>query len=184
LRAADQEEQMRSSSLATAVLVLGAVGVSVSTQDRPDAVSGTITRTFSIVVNTQLTGDVTCAVADGTPCFSFAVPGVELRLNGYTMTGKGDPVTGCGGAVTPGEVGITTNAQRGAVVRGPGLVQRFRNHGVQVAASDGARIEGITVSTNCGSGIFVPATSFNTLVQENTALRNGSSNPGLSCGGI
>jgi len=175
---------MRTSLLATAVLVLGAVSVSVTTQDRPDRVSGTITRTFSIVANTELGGDITCAVADGTPCFSFAVPGIELRLNGYTVTGKGDPVTGCGGAVTTGEVGITTNAQRGVVVRGPGLIQRFRNHGVQVAASDGARIEGITVSTNCGSGIFVPATSFNTVVQENTAVRNGSSNPGLSCGGI
>jgi hypothetical protein len=175
---------MRTSLLATAVLVLGAVSVSVTTQDRPDSISGTITRTFSIVANTQLVGDVTCAVPDGTPCFSFAAPGVELRLNGYTVTGKGDPVTGCGGAVTAGEVGITTNAQRAVVVRGPGLIQRFRNHGVQVAGSDGARIEGITVSTNCGSGIFVPATSFNTLVQENTAIRNGFGNPGLSCGGI
>ena len=175
---------MRTSLLMTAVLVLVAVSVGVSSQSPSDTVSGTITRTFTIVANTQLTGDITCAVADGTPCLSFAVPGVELRLNGYTVTGKGDPVTGCGGAVTAGEVGITTNGQRGVVVRGPGLVQRFRNHGVQVAASDGARIEGITVSTNCGSGIFVPAASFNTVVQENTATRNGSSNPGLSCGGI
>jgi len=175
---------MRTPMLATAVLVLGAVSVTVTTQSRPDAVSGTITRTFSIVANTEVTGDITCAVADGTPCLSFAAPGVELRLNGHTITGKGDPVTGCGGAVTNGEVGITTNAQNAVVVRGPGLVQRFRSHGVQVAASDGARIEGLTVSTNCGSGIFVPASSFNTLVQDNTAVRNGSSNPGLSCGGI
>ena len=175
---------MRTPLLATAVLVLAAVSVNVTTQSRPDTVSGTITRTFSIVATTDVTGDITCAVADGTPCLSFAAPGVELRLNGYTVTGKGDPVTGCGGAVTTGEVGIHTNAQNAVVVRGPGLVQRFRNHGVQVAGSDGARIEGITVSTNCGSGIFIPATSFNTLVQENTTVRNGSSNPGLSCGGI
>ncbi|HEX8031087.1 MAG TPA: hypothetical protein VF491_21615 [Vicinamibacterales bacterium] len=175
---------MRTRVLVTALLVVGGVSVGLTRQGRPDVVSGTISRTFSIVANTELTGDVTCNVADGTPCFSFAVPGVELRLNGYTLTGKGDPTTGCGGAVTTGEVGITTNGQSTVVVRGPGLVQRFRNHGVQVAASNGARIEGITVSTNCGSGIFVPGTSFNTLVQENTALRNGSSAPGLSCGGI
>src|SRR5688572_3249314 len=143
---------MRTAVLATAVLVLGAVSVSVTTQSRSDAVSGTLTRTFSIVADTEVTGDITCAVADGTPCLSFAASGVELRLNGFTITGKGDPVTGCGGAVTPGEVGITTNGQRTVVVRGPGLIQRFRNHGVQVAGSDGARIEGITVSTNCGSG--------------------------------
>ena len=175
---------MRVRSLVTALLVVGAVSVGLTRQGRPDVVSGSLTRTFSIVTTTDLTGDVTCNVADGTPCFSFAVPGVELRLNGFTVTGKGDPNTGCGGAVTTGEVGITTNGQNTVVVRGPGLVQRFRNHGVQVAASNGARIEGVTVSTNCGSGIFVPATSFNTLVEANTAVRNGSTNPGLSCGGI
>lgn len=175
---------MRARLLATTLLVLGAVPVGFSMQSRPDAVSGTITRTFSIVANTQLTGDVTCAVADRTPCLSFTVPGVELRLNGFTITGKGDAITGCGGAVTPGEVGITTNAQNGVVVTGPGLIQRFRNHGVQVVGSNGARIEGVTVSTNCGSGIFVLPTAFNTLVQENTAVRNGASIPGLSCGGI
>lgn len=175
---------MRARVLATTLLILGAVASGFTMQGRPDAVSGTITRTFSIVADTVLTGDLTCTVADGTPCLSFAVPGVELRLNGYTLTGKGDPVTGCGGAVTAGEVGITTNTQTNVVVRGPGLIQRFRHHGVQVAGSNGARIEGVTVSTNCGSGIFVPATSFNTLVQENTAVRNGASAPGLSCGGI
>ena len=175
---------MRTRLLATAVLVLGAAAVGITTQSRPDTVSGTITRTFQIIANTEVTGDVTCAVPDGAPCLSFAVPDVELRLNGFTVTGRGDPVTGCGGAVTTGEVGVTTNAQRGVVVRGPGLIQRFRNHGVQVARSSGARIEGVTVSTNCGSGIFVLASSFDTLVQENTAIRNGASAPGLACGGI
>lgn len=175
---------MKTPLLATALIVLGGVTTGFSMQDRPDALSGTITRTFSIVANTVVTGDVTCAVPDGTPCLSFAVPGVELRLNGYTLTGKGDPITGCGGAATPGEVGITTNGQRAVVVRGPGLIRQFRNHGVLVAGSNGARIEGITVSTNCGSGIFVPGSSFETLIQENTAVRNGASAPGLSCGGI
>ena len=170
--------------LATAVLVLGTAAVGFTIQTRPDTVSGTITRTFQIIANTAVTGDVTCAVPDGAPCLSFAVANVELRLNGFTVTGRGDPVTGCGGAVTTGEVGLTTNGQSGVVVRGPGLIQRFRNHGVQVARSSGARIEGVTVSTNCGSGIFVMASSFDTLVQENTAIRNGASAPGLACGGI
>ena len=170
--------------LATAVLVFGAMTVGFTTQSRPDTVSGTLSRTFSIVANTDLTGDVTCAVADGTPCFSFAVGGVELRLNGFSITGKGDAVMGCGGGVTAGEVGITTNAQSGIAVSGPGLVQRFRNHGIQVTGSSHARIAGVTVSTNCGSGIFVVGNSFNTMVEENTALRNGTSAPGLACGGI
>ena len=80
------------------------------TQAPLDRVSGTLTRTYSIVADTELTGDVTCAVADATPCFSFAVPGVGLRLNGFTVTGKGDPVTGCGGTPTKGEIGIRPTA--------------------------------------------------------------------------
>ena len=175
---------MRARLLVTTLLILGGVGTAFTMQARPDAVSGTITRTFSIVANTVLTGDVICAVADGTACLSFAAPGVELRLNGYTITGKGDASTGCGGAVTNGEVGIHTNAQNSVVVRGPGLIQRFRHHGVHVGGSTDARVEGVTVSTNCGSGIFVQATAFNSLIQENTAVRNGASAPGLACGGI
>jgi hypothetical protein len=108
----------------------------------------------------------------------------SLRLNGYTITGKGDPVAGCGGAVTAGEIGVSTCGQSRVTVRGPGLIQRFRNHGVQVVGSTDARVEGLTVSTNCGSGIFVLASSFGALVESNTSVRNGSSMPGLACGGI
>ena len=67
---------------------------------------------------------------------------------------------------------------------GPGLIQRFRGHGVQVTGSTEARVEGLTVSTNCGSGIFVLATSFDALVEGNTTLRNGSTVAGAACGGI
>jgi Periplasmic copper-binding protein (NosD) len=170
--------------LATALIVVGAVGVSSMKQPRPDRVSGTLTRTYTIVADTELVGDVTCAVADATPCFSFSVPGVELRLNGFTATGKGDPVTGCAGTPTTGEVGVSTNGQSQVTVRGPGLIQRFRGHGVQVTGSTNARVEGLTVSTNCGSGIFILASSFSTLVEGNTSLRNGSSVAGAACGGI
>ena len=175
---------MRTRVLLTALLIVGAVSVGLTRQARPDSVAGTITRTFSIVADTELTGDVTCDVANGTPCFSFTVPGVQLRLKGFTVTGKGDPITGCGGAVTAGEVGITTNGQSRVLVSGPGLIQRFRHHGLQVAASFDTRVEGLTVSTNCGSGIFVLASSVGTLIEGNTAVRNGSSVAGQSCGGI
>ena len=117
---------MRTRVLLTALLIVGAVSVGLTRQGRPDSVSGTITRTFSIVANTDLTGDVTCEVADGTPCFSFTVPDVELRLKGFTVTGKGNPTTGCGGTVTAGEVGVTTNGQDRVGISGPGLIQRFK----------------------------------------------------------
>jgi hypothetical protein len=148
-----------------------------------DRVSGVLTSTFVIVDNTDLIGDVRCDVANNTPCFSFGVPGVELRLNGFTITGKGDPVTGCGGPSTTGaESGVSTNGMSRVGVRGPGLVQRFRGDGVTVGGSTDARVEDLTISTNCFSGIRVLGTSFGTLVQNITAVRNGS--PTASCGGI
>ena len=148
-----------------------------------DRVSGVITTTYVMVEDTDLIGDVTCNVANNTPCFSFGAPNIELRLNGFTMTGRGDAITGCAGASTAGgEAGILTNGMARAVVRGPGLVQRFRGDGVLVNASVDARIELVTASTNCMSGIRVAPTSFGTVVQGNIAVRNGSS--AAQCGGI
>jgi hypothetical protein len=149
-----------------------------------DRISGTISRTYMLVEDTDLVGDVTCAVADATPCFSFGAPNIELRLNGYTITGRADAITGCGGAATPNEAGVITNSMPGVVVRGPGLIQRFRGDGVTVGGSRDARVENLTLSTNCMSGVRVLATSFGTLIEGNVAVRNGSSNPGLVCGGI
>ena len=175
--------QARGWPITTAGLVLAALVSASVAPLAEDRVSGLITRTYVIVEDTELTGDVTCNVTGGA-CFSFGASAVQLRLNGYTITGKADPVTGCGGAITAAEVGITTNAQSEVTIRGPGLVQRFRNHGVAVAASRSARVEGITASTNCAAGIFVAATSFDTLVEGNVSVRNGSTAPGFSCGGI
>ena len=148
-----------------------------------DSVSGLITRTYVIVEDTDLTGDVTCDVT-GAPCFSFGAAGVELRLNGFSITGKADAITACGGAVTAGEGGISTNNQNEVTVRGPGLVQRFRQHGVWVAGSRDARVENITASTNCAAGVFVAANSFGTIVEGNVAIRNGATAAGFSCGGV
>lgn len=166
-----------------AIATLTAIAFFESTAWASDRISGLITRTYMIVEDTDLVGDVTCDVGSS-PCFSFGAPDVELRLNGFTITGRADAVTGCGGATFAAEVGITTNSRSNVSVRGPGLLQRFRGFGVLVAGSTNARVVDLTVSTNCASGIFVPATSFGTLVEGNIAVRNGSSTPGFTCGGI
>ena len=147
-----------------------------------DRVSGTLTQTYVIVEDTDLIGDVTCNVANNIPCFSFGAPGVELRLNGFTVTGRGDPFTGCGGVSSAGESGVTTNGLSRVAVRGPGLVQRFRGDGVTVIGSIDARVEDLTTSTNCMSGVRIVGTSFGTLVQNVVSVRNGATGP--PCGGI
>lgn len=172
-----------SSCTSVALTVIAATVLIGQTAWADERVSGTITRTFLITESTDLVGDVTCDVGSSA-CFAFAAPGLELRLNGFVITGKADPITGCGGASFAGEVGITTNGQRNVGIRGPGLVQRFRLHGVAVVGSTGARVEELTASTNCGSGVFVAATAFDTLVQGVVAVRNGSSQAGFACGGI
>jgi hypothetical protein len=149
-----------------------------------DRVSGVLTGTYVIVEDTDLVGDVQCNVPNNTACFSFGASGVELRLNGFSITGRGDAVTGCGGTTGPNEFGITTNSMNRVSVRGPGIVKQFRADGVFIIGSADSRVVDLTLSTNCMSGIRIAATSFGTLVENNVAVRNGASNPGLSCGGI
>lgn len=172
------------SRLVAVAIAASAFTLFASAASAADEVGGVITRTYLIVEDTDLVGDVICDVGSS-PCFSFGASGVELRLNGFTITGKADAAVGCAGPGNlPGEFGVTTNARDNVVVRGPGVVQRFGNHGVFVTGSSNTRVEGLTVSTNCGSGILVAANSFGTLVAGNVAVRNGSARAGFSCGGI
>ena len=172
---------MKHRSWKVAMATLTAIAFFESTAWAADRVSGLITRTYVIVEDTELVGDVTCDVGSSA-CFSFGASNVELRLNGFTITGKADAVTGCGGETFPAEVGIATNRSSNVSVRGPGLLQRFRSHGVRVFGSTNARIVLLTVSTNCAAGIFVAGNSFGTLVEGNIAVRTGSST--FTCGGI
>src|SRR5687768_8936981 len=53
-------------------------------------ISGVIATTKVIYEDSRLVGDVTCTTAAG-PCIDFGVSGITLRLNGFTMTGPGNP---------------------------------------------------------------------------------------------
>jgi nitrous oxidase accessory protein NosD len=144
-------------------------------------IRGTIATTLTITEDSQLVGDVTCTMT-GTPCIVFGASGITLKLNNFSMTGQANPTTGCSGGQTAGEVGILINGLRGNIVQGPGVVQRFRAHGIQISsASSRTLVTVVTVSTNCLSGIFVSASSDNE-VEGNVAVRNG--NATAACGGI
>ena len=143
-------------------------------------IGGTISTTLTIYEDSELVDDVTCTVT-GAPCIAFGASGISLKLNGFTMTGRADAETGCGGSSTPAEFGIDVNGQGDVVIRGPGLVQRFRNQGIRLLNSIGSKVSRVTVSTNCTAGIIVVGGSQNELT-ENIAARNG--NGGIPCGGI
>lgn len=146
-------------------------------------ISGTISTTKTIQQNSRLVGDVTCTVT-GAPCIAFGASHIELRLNGFTITGQADPTNGCSGARVANEHGISTNSQADVEIRGPGVVQRFRANGVFFAGTLLGKVEGVTASTNCISGILINPTSSRITVGANIAVRNGNSTPGFACGGI
>jgi parallel beta-helix repeat protein len=143
-------------------------------------ISGIISATRTIMDDSKLVGDVICTVTGG-PCIAFGASGLTLDLNGFSITGLGDPLTGCAGSSAAGEIGIDVNGLKDVVIRGLGLVQLFRNHGIRLNNSTGARVTDVTASTNCLAGIFVPGGTGNVL-ERNVAIRNGHLiSP---CGGI
>ena len=143
-------------------------------------ISGIITTTLTITDNSKLVGDVVCTVTGG-PCIAFGASGLTLDLNGYSMTGLGDPLAGCAGPAGPGENGILVNALKDIVIRGLGVVQQFRTQGIVINNSTGVTVTGVTMSTNCASGVIVIGGSDH-LLEGNVSVRNGS--PGAPCGGI
>ena len=180
-------------SAAVTVIILGLTVVALARVSPPQAppeetISGTISATRIITQNASLVGDVTCTV-QAAPCIQFGAPNIKLNLNGFTITGLGDPSTGCQGnqappASVPGfpEVGVIANGQSDLTIQGPGLVQRFRGTGI-LLTNNSSRIlvTQVTVSTNCNSGIHLIG-AFDSRVEANVSVRNGTTL--IPCGGL
>jgi len=143
-------------------------------------ISGTVATTLTITENSRLVGDVTCTVS-GLPCLDIVASNVTLDLNSFSITGLADPQTGCaGGGALLTENGIQILNQTGVTILGPGVVQRFRNHGIRINGSTGTHITGVTTATNCYSGIIVAGAS--NVLESNISIANG--NLTSACGGI
>jgi hypothetical protein len=161
---------------------LGVLFVSVGSVQASD-IGGTISTTLTITEDSQLVDDVTCTVTSA-PCIAIAGPNVTLELNGFTMTGQADAQTACaGGAPSFSENGVDVESQTGGgiSISGPGLIQRFRGPGIFLHNSTGVTVTGVTLSTNCFSGILVVGGSDHQ-ISSNVSVRNG--NPVAPCGGI
>jgi hypothetical protein len=166
----------------TAVLVFCCSAAAGGGAQPAVALSGTIATTLSLTSDAELVGDVTCTMT-GAPCIRIEAPGVTLRLNGFTITGRGDPALGCSGGVTGNEHGIVVSGQRAVDIRGPGIVQRFRGQGILIGGfSTRVLVRQVTTSTNCLSGIIVTGGASDNDLEANIAVRNG--NTSAPCGGI
>jgi hypothetical protein len=159
-----------------------------------EEVCGVIATTLVITENTRLACDVVCTNATG-PCIQFGRDNITLWLNGFTMTGPADPAgaapTGCasspafGPPPNPGPFpfdGISTAGFDNVKIRGPGMVQRFRRHGVFVFDSERSIVQEVTSHYNCFSGIFMGFAHENDII-DNVSVRNGAASGAAPCGG-
>ena len=153
-------------------------------------VCGLIPATLVITENTRLACDVQCVNTTG-PCIQFGNDNITLWLNGFTMSGPASPPAGCatspafGPPPSPGPFpfdGISTAGFDHVRIRGPGMVQTFRRHGIFVFDTEDAIVENVTSHYNCFSGIFLGLADDN-YISENVSVRNGSASAAAPCGG-
>jgi parallel beta-helix repeat protein len=140
-------------------------------------ISGNISTTLTIYNDSELVGDVKCMVA-GNPCIDFGASGIKLRLNGFTIT---EDITGCTSG-TSSQDGIDVASVHDVAIVGPGLVQKFGGFGIGVFSSSKVRVEGVTASDSCFSGIIL-VSSMDSDIARNVFVRNSSGSEGAPCGG-
>ena len=163
-------------------------------------ICGVIPTTLTIFENSKLTCDVRCLQLDNGPCINFGAPGIKLELNGFTMTAitgtlqepgpPNEPPNICsGGPLGPGAPGgpdgIAAVGQNDIVIHGPGMIQKFRRHGIFLTGLTKATVKKLVTNHNCFSGLLMggvlPVTE--TLVEEIVSVRNASGSGPSPCGG-
>jgi hypothetical protein len=176
-----------------AAFVFGAVPAQGG--DDPNEIQGVIPGTLIIHEDSELTGDVQCLqTGPPGPCIQFGRRGIELDLNGFTMTGPANEPLGTGCATGAGGIpdfapydGIYSAFDR-VKIEGPGVVQRMRRHGIAYQGTttdpvEKAVVEGVTSHQNCFSGIWLVMVN-KSLVDGVVSARNSAASAGRPCGGV
>ena len=154
-------------------------------------ISGNISATMTITEDSQLVGDVTCAVpltvSGANPCIAFGADHIQLRLNGHTITGPVDGPTepnNCSfGTDSMFGVGILASGRSGVKIVGPGVIQKFERWGILLVSSDHVTVRKITATRNCWSGMQTSGASESNF-EENVWANNAAGSHGAGCGGI
>jgi parallel beta-helix repeat protein len=153
--------------------------------------SGTISSTVTITEDSQLVGDVTCAVPltvpGANPCIAFGADHVKLRLNGHTITGPVDAPIEPTNCSFPTDsmfgVGILVNGRTDVKIAGPGVIQKFERWGILLLSSDHVKVRKVTATRNCWSGMQTIGTSESNF-EESIWANNAAGSHGAACGGI
>jgi hypothetical protein len=153
-------------------------------------ISGPIAVTKTIVEDSQLVGDVTCAPT-ATPCIDFGASHITLRLNGFSITGPAEPdnpasANSCPTVQPANADGIRILNQTHAQVVGPGIVQRFRRHGLFIVGIAGVSTEitirHLTSHHNCFSGLLTNGVS-DSVFEDSVSVKNAGNSGNSPCGG-
>jgi hypothetical protein len=174
----------QSRTIWTAALLLGFV---VAGPAGAENISGTITTTKFITEDSELVGHVTCTMTTE-PCIDLAASHITLRLNGFTMTGSADPEAGVCNPTSgnPPADGIRTLNVTNVRIVGPGMIQKFRRHGILIVGQAGintrATVSDVTSHHNCFSGILTNTMSFSRITGV-VSVRNAIQSGAAPCGG-
>jgi Periplasmic copper-binding protein (NosD) len=169
------------------VLVLSLVCAFTGGTAYAEDISGTITTTRFITENSRLVGNVICQTTTE-PCIDLAANHITLQLNGFTITGPAEPEAGVCNATSgpPMADGIRINNFNNVRIIGPGMVQRFRRHGIFVVGQIGVRsrltIDRVTSNHNCFSGLLTNMMS-SSVVSNVVSVRNAIHSGAAPCGG-
>ena len=179
--------------LARVVLAAAVCLSSYAAAATAEDLSGVIAVTKVIVENSQLVGDVTCTMT-AAPCIQFGAPNITLRLNGHSITGTANPddTTTCqptsGPPLADGISNGTSAAtsQAGVRIIGPGVVQKFRRHGILIFGTTGTStnvtVKDITSNHNCFSGLLTNGMT-DSVIEGIVSVRNAANSGGAACGG-
>ncbi len=156
-------------------------------------ISGPISATKIIIEDSRLVGNVTCTTTTS-PCIQFGAPNIKLQLNGFTITGPANPDDSSTCQPTsgpPAADGIANGinaatSQAGVKILGPGMVQKFRRHGILIfgaaGVSTGVTVKHVTSHHNCYSGLLTNGMT-DSVIEEIVSVRNAANSAAAPCGG-
>jgi hypothetical protein len=174
--------QVISSGMALCVVFAFASG-----NARAEDISGTISSTKFIDEDSRLVGNVTCTMTTE-PCIDLAASHITLRLNGFTITGPADPEGGVCNATSglPAADGIRMMNVTNSRIVGPGMIQKFRRHGILIVGQLGIRtratVSDVTSHHNCFSGLLTNSMS-DSVIANVVSVRNAVQSGAAACGG-
>ena len=115
---------------------------------------------------------MTCQVT-GAACIVFGANNISLNLNGYTITGQGEPRGSSTWGTCPSETlfeqAIDTDLRNNVKILGPGLIGEFREVGILITGKN-SLVQNVVVSSTCREGIFLSGS--NNSLFGNTVVRS------------